>query len=119
MKSGQLEPVVAATAQLFGDAGDDELVVAEGMVEGDGLGQRVVLHQVERYMPAGADEAKLVEFGFQGGGGMLGRAGELDAAVAHLRHRGQGAGHIGGKFAAHGVKLQGDGRHGNGFLSTV
>ena len=102
---GELEPVVAALAQLFGDAGDDEFVVAQGMVEGDGGVQRVVLHQVEGHMPAGAGEAKFFQFRFQFGGGMLGRACELDAVVAHLRHGGQRAGHIGGKFMAHGKEL--------------
>ena len=116
---GQLEPVVAAAAQLFGDAGDDEFVVAEGVVEGDGLGQGVVLDEVEGDVPAGAGETEFVDFGFEGGGSVLGRAGELDAGVAHFGDGSEGAGHIGGKFAANGVELEGDGRHGNSFLSTV
>ena len=71
------------------------------MVEGDGFVQRVILHQVEGHMPAAAGEAQVVQFGFQSGGGVLRRACELDAVVAHLRHRGQRAGHIGGKLVAH------------------
>ena len=116
---GQLEPVVAGLAQFFGDAGDDELVVTQRMVEGDGGVERVVLHQVEGHMPATAGEAKFFQFGFQCGGGVLGRAGELDAVVAHLRHGGQSAGHIGGELMAHGIELQSNRRHGDGFLSTM
>ena len=117
-KVGQLQPIVAALAQFFGDAGDNQLVVAQRMVEGDGGVQLVILHQVEGHMPAATGEAELVQFGFQCGGGVLRRAGELDGAVAHPRHRGQRAGHIGGKFVAHGIKLQSNRRHGNRFLST-
>ena len=117
-KVGQLQPIVAALAQFFGDAGDDELVVAQRVVEGDGGVQFVILHLVEGNVPAAAGEAEFFQFSFQCGGGMLGRAGELDGGVAHPRHGGQRAGHIGGEFVAHGIKLQSNRRHGNRFLST-
>ena len=64
------------------------------MVESDRFVQRVVLHQVKRHMPAAARQAERVQLGLVGRGTVLRRACELDAVIAHLRHRGQRAGHI-------------------------
>ena len=87
----------------------DEELVADGAVELDGLLELVALNGVVRRVRAAGDEAVVIEQLAQFLGAAAVIAGELDALVADLRHRGQRAGQVGLALLAHRVELQADG----------
>ena len=73
--------------RLGADAGDDDILVADGLVEFDRLLNLVRLDAVPRRVPSAADKARLLQKGCVEIARELRRASELDSLVAHLLER--------------------------------
>ena len=106
---GELDPLFLGGVGVGIQPRHDDVLVADGAVELDGLVELVGLEGVVLRVRAAADQAVVVEHLADIGGLVVVVAGELDALVAHVRHGLEHAGQVLFGVLADRVQLQADG----------
>jgi hypothetical protein len=101
-------PCGASLSDSSREPGDDDETVADRLVERNRVAELVVLHQVERRVPAEAGEAGHVEDRLQLFGAVLRGTRELDALVTHLGDRLERAAHVVRQLVADRPQFQSD-----------
>ena len=107
-KVGQFEPVGVGLTQFRGNAGDDDFVIAQGLVKRNRRGQLVFAYQRQRGVPATANQPGRIENGLQFFGTVIRHPGKLNASVAHLGDGVERAACISFQFIAHRVEFECD-----------
>ena len=93
---------------LFRQRPDDQVAIADRLVELDARLKVVALQLVEPVVEATRLQAGAAQVGLPLLAGFLERVLELDGLVPHLLERGQGAGNVGGELLAHAPELGAD-----------